>query len=120
MKTAIISLTKNGGITAVKVKEAIGGDLFNRVPPEPYMTTVLRRPLSVLMPEIFDKYDRFVLIMAVGIAVRVVAPLIKTKDVDIARCNCHWVRNYCILSSGREDHCEGASDRGSVVWSDIP
>ncbi len=84
MKTAIISLTKNGGITAVKVKEAIGGDLFNRVPPEPYMTTVLRRPLSVLMPEIFDKYDRFVLIMAVGIAVRVVAPLIKTKDVDPA------------------------------------
>ncbi len=84
MKTAIISLTKNGGVTAVKIEAAIGGDLFCRVPPEDRPETALTKPLKELMKEIFGVYDRFVMIMAAGIAVRSVAPLIRKKDRDPA------------------------------------
>lgn len=84
MKTAIISLTRNGGITAKKVRDAIGGDLYCKVPPENNAEITFSVPLKELMKTLFPRYDRFVMIMATGIVVRTVAPLIAKKDRDPA------------------------------------
>ena len=46
MKTAVVSLTKNGGVTAKKVQNAIGGDLFCRVPPEGEEASAFQKPLK--------------------------------------------------------------------------
>ncbi|MGN0962397.1 MAG: cobalt-precorrin 5A hydrolase, partial [Clostridia bacterium] len=84
MKTAVVSLTKNGGVTAKKVQDAIGGDLFCRVPPEGEEASAFQKPLKELMAELFPLYDRFVMIMATGIVVRTISPLIVKKDRDPA------------------------------------
>ena len=84
MKTAIVSLTKNGGVTAKKVQDAIGGDLFCRVPPKGEEASAFQKPLKELMTDLFPLYDRFVMIMATGIVVRTISPLIVKKDRDPA------------------------------------
>lgn len=84
MKTAVIALTKNGGSTAKRVCQAIGGDLFCKIPPEGEENCRFQQPLKELMKEIFSRYDGFVMIMATGIVVRTIAPLIIKKDRDPA------------------------------------
>ena len=113
MKTAIVSLTKNGGVTAKKVQNAIGGDLFCRVPPEGEEASAFLKPLKELMAELFPLYDRFVMIMATGIVVRTISPLIVKKDRDPAIVVMDEMGRFAIsLLSG---HLGGANELASEL-----
>lgn len=113
MKTAIVSLTKNGGVTAKRIRSAIGGDLFCRIPPEGEESHGFQKPLKELMTELFPRYDRFVMIMATGIVVRTVAPLIVKKDRDPAIVVMDEKGTFAVsLLSG---HLGGANELASLL-----
>jgi cobalt-precorrin 5A hydrolase len=88
MKIAIIAITRNGARLGTKLREGFAGaDLF-----------VLRKyagqagkgavafsgELHELVREQWKAYDGFVFIMAAGIVVRLIAPLMESKDLDPA------------------------------------
>ena len=106
MKTAIVSLTKNGSITAKKIHIITGGDIYSKYP-QTENEIHLTKPIKVLMEEIFLQYEAFVFIMATGIAVRTIAPLITKKDRDPAVVVCDERGRFSIsLLSG---HLGGAN-----------
>ncbi len=73
MNTAIFALTKNGIQLAQKLSRKIDADLF--INPKNFKKDVRY---------VFKKYDGMVFIMAVGIVVRTIAPLLKNKAEDPA------------------------------------
>lgn len=83
MKIAVAAFTENGGKIAEILKKEIGaeGYLFKK-----YELDGLKpfESLSELMREIFDKYEAIIFIGACGIAVRAIAPYIKSKVFDPA------------------------------------
>ena len=83
MKTAVISLTKNGIAISEKIAAKMDCDryAFEKYAAEgsaPFSS------LSALTADIFRKYEGLVFICAVGIAVRAVAPHLKSKLADPA------------------------------------
>ncbi|MDP4182344.1 MAG: cobalt-precorrin 5A hydrolase [Bacillota bacterium] len=90
MKTAIIALTRNGTQTALRlapkldaavyVKEEFSGvmDCLNKD------VIYFEGPLHIVAGKIFNQYEALVFIMACGIVVRTLAPLIKSKTSDPA------------------------------------
>lgn len=82
MKWAIISVTKKGVERGQEVGKDLGADL--------YTIPKFHREGAISMEDgfrrgvgdIFYKYDMLLFIMASGIVVRSIAPLIKSKDVD--------------------------------------
>ncbi|QSZ28086.1 cobalt-precorrin 5A hydrolase [Aceticella autotrophica] len=84
MKTAVIALTKNGTNLARKLSEKLNAVLYV---PEKFAVddeNKIEGNLSDFVKSIFGKYDGFIFIMAAGIVVRVIAPLIKSKKTDPA------------------------------------
>lgn len=90
MKIAIIALTKNGSKLALSVAQKLDADIFikkefaeeaeiGRLSVFPIEGT-----LSMLIEEVFRKYDAFIFIMACGIVVRTIAPHIISKTSDPA------------------------------------
>ncbi len=79
MKTALISFTENGRILSRK----IGGDRFCFVKhSDPYAQTF--SDINGLTAGLFNDYEALVFICAAGIAVRAVAPYIRSKLTDPA------------------------------------
>lgn len=81
-----MSVTLKGAHLAARLREDFGDkvDLYSRARgglPEP---TISFENLSELVTSIFNEYDGLIFIMATGIVVRVVAPLIKDKRSDPA------------------------------------
>lgn len=76
MRIAILFLTDGGGITANKLKNKLKADVFGK--------NDFNDGLYKFTEEIFHKYDGFIFVMAVGIVVRSIAPLIKNKNIDPA------------------------------------
>jgi len=76
VRVAIIAITEEGNQTA---QELAGSIKDNRVYflPKPH---TLRRTVE----KVFDQYEGLIFIMALGIVIRVIAPLIKNKHVDPA------------------------------------
>ncbi|MCX8150710.1 MAG: cobalt-precorrin 5A hydrolase [Candidatus Bathyarchaeota archaeon] len=86
---AVIAITRRGVETAVKIKQAlIKADLScNVYVPRKYYREELMpldKKLNVFIKEIYSKVDALVSIMATGITIRAVAPLLEGKLIDPA------------------------------------
>ena len=76
MRTAIISLTRNGGRVATKIAAKVGGQVFAKG--KDYEN------LPALVGEIFGIFDGLIFVCAAGIVVRMIAPHIVSKLSDPA------------------------------------
>ena len=76
MRTAIISLTANGGRIAAKISAKVGGQTFAR--------GKNFDNLAELVVDIFGKFDALIFVCAAGIVVRMIAPHIVSKISDPA------------------------------------
>ena len=87
-KIAILSITNNGRELALKIKESMKNvDVFFIKKDTDYKNDeviVVNQGLKEFIPQVFDKYDYLVFIMATGIVVRTIAPLIISKFSDPA------------------------------------
>ena len=87
-KIAILSITNNGRELALRIKESMKSvDIFFIKKDTDYKNDeviVVNKGLKEFIPQIFDKYDYLVFIMATGIVVRTIAPLIISKFSDPA------------------------------------
>jgi cobalt-precorrin 5A hydrolase len=72
-KIAVVSITKNGNDMADKIKSIIDVDLYKK---ENYKST------KKTVESIFNSYNKIIFIMATGIVVRLIAPLLKSKESD--------------------------------------
>ena len=85
MSTAIIYLTGKGGALAEKLAAIISNtQLYGKNKNDMATETISYDNLSKLITEIFNKYENLIFIMATGIVVRVIAPLLKDKFTDPA------------------------------------
>lgn len=90
MKIAVITLTKRGTSLALKLERQLETDIYVRN--EFFESSnenkgnvfSIDSTLAVTIEKIFKHYDSFVFIMACGIVVRTIAPLIKSKTSDPA------------------------------------
>ena len=87
-KIAILSITNNGRELALRIKEIMKNvDVFFIKKDTDYKSdevTVVNKGLKEFIPQIFDKYEYLVFIMATGIVVRTIAPLVMSKFSDPA------------------------------------
>ena len=87
-KIAILSITNNGRELALRIKEIMKDvDVFFIKKDTDYKNDeviVVNKGLKEFIPQVFDKYDYLVFIMATGIVVRTIAPLIISKFSDPA------------------------------------
>lgn len=83
MKTAIISFTESGRLLSERIAAAFEAERFCfHKHTDEYAKTFTE--LSALMPEIFGQNDALIFVGSVGIAVRAVAPYIRSKLTDPA------------------------------------
>jgi len=114
VKRAILSVTMGGLGTAQKVKQELGGDLFTL---EKYCHSNDLKPiagtLKDFMRSIFQDYREIVMVMSCGIAVRSIAPYLKSKLTDPAVVVLDEKGNFSIsLLSG---HIGGANELAESV-----
>ena len=87
-KIAILSITNNGRELALRIKESMKSvDVFFIKKDTDYKNDeviVVNKGLKEFIPQIFDKYEYLVFIMATGIVVRTIAPLVMSKFSDPA------------------------------------
>lgn len=87
-KIAILSISKNGKILGLKIKKKISNAhlyyVKKDVVEDEDNVIYINKKLKEFVPEIFGKYDYIIFIMASGIVVRTIAPLIKNKFSDPA------------------------------------
>ena len=79
MRIAVISVTRNGNRISEKISEKLECERYSFVK-YPSENSVVFEKLSELTEEIFYRYDGIIFICAVGIAVRCIAPFIKSKQ----------------------------------------
>jgi len=84
MNLAIIAVTDRGAKLAQTIKAYFSADVFVKSGRNPIDEINEYVSLRDLINDIFQKYDAFIFIMATGIVVRVIAPLIVHKSVDPA------------------------------------
>ena len=77
MKTAVISVTNQGDAIAEKIKEALAIDIFSKNTTESF-------DINAISKQCMESYSSIIYIASTGIAVRSIAPYIKSKDVDPA------------------------------------
>ncbi len=83
MKVAVYGLTKGGSALAVALAKKMDWSAFVKYgDAENNRVTLLDRPIKQLIAEHFKRYDFLVFIMATGIVVRTIAPLIESKTTD--------------------------------------
>ncbi len=84
MKVAVYGLTKGGSALAIKLATALNWQAFVKYGAEaaPSAVNAIDKPLKALIGEHFKQYDFLVFIMATGIVVRTIAPLIESKTTD--------------------------------------
>ncbi len=84
MKVAVYGLTKGGSKLAISLGKQFNWQVFVKYNESELATnvTILDRPIKQLITEHFNQYDFLVFIMATGIVVRTIAPLIKSKTTD--------------------------------------
>lgn len=87
-KIAILSISKNGKILGLKIKKKISNAhlyyVKKDVVEDEDNVIYINKKLKEFVPEIFGEYDYIIFIMASGIVVRTIAPLIKNKFSDPA------------------------------------
>lgn len=110
MKYAIVSVSETGARLGARVAESLGGEatLFEREGASSGERATYFNSTFALTRDIFSRFDRILYIMAIGIAVRAIAPLLVSKASDPAvlvmdECGLHCVS----LLSG---HLGGANE----------
>lgn len=84
MTLAIIAVTDRGAKLAQTIKTFFSADIYVKSGRNPLDEKNEYTSLSELINNIYPKYSAFIFIMATGIVVRVIAPLIVHKSVDPA------------------------------------
>ncbi len=86
MKVAVYGLTKGGSALAVKLGTKLNWQVYVKYAADQSATHIhlIDRPIKTLIAEHFKQYDFLVFIMATGIVVRTIAPLIQSKTTDPA------------------------------------
>ncbi|MBU5227693.1 cobalt-precorrin 5A hydrolase [Clostridium senegalense] len=82
MKTLIISVTKNGDATSTLLKEKL--EILNYKVDICLKEKLKKSGLQNTCKEAMGKYNNIIFISSTGIAVRGIAPFIKSKDIDPA------------------------------------
>lgn len=101
MKIAIISVTDKGKLLSQKLKNILDKDSTV------ILTDIYYKNVKKSMPLLFDKYDAIIAIMASGILIRSIAPLINSKIIDPAILNMDENGKYVI--SVLSGHMGGAN-----------
>ena len=92
-KTGIIAISRNGAVLAGKLSVGLSSGVALHVAeqhadvvrlPHEAGVDAFRLPLRPVLSQLFPSYDRLVLFMPVGAAVRLIAPLIQHKHHDPA------------------------------------
>lgn len=87
MKVGIIAFTTNGCRTALNIRDVFEGDevdVFAKSTSDELGLKHVETSMRVWTKEAFENYDAIVFVGAIGIAVREIAPFVKSKDVDPA------------------------------------
>jgi cobalt-precorrin 5A hydrolase len=101
MKIAVISVTDNGDEIGRKINEYYDVDIFSR-------SYVKENGLRNITKDAFEKYRGIIFVSSTGIAVRSIAPFLKSKKVDPAVISIDSSGKYVIsLVSG---HLGGANE----------
>ena len=107
MRLAIWSVTRGAGRVAKKIGDKLEGDIYTLKKFEVEGTIQIENFTEELERE-FNSYDGHIFIMATGIVIRKIAPLIKSKDIDPAVLIVDEGENFVIsLLSG---HIGGANE----------
>ncbi|MFW8601854.1 cobalt-precorrin 5A hydrolase [Desulfobacterota bacterium M19] len=72
MKTAVLALTRGGGELARHLATALNAEIIN----------LEGRSIKTVIRELWSQYDGFIFIMAAGIVIRIIAPLLHDKKTD--------------------------------------
>lgn len=113
MKLAIITVTKKGVEKALFLKEKIGGDIYALTKYSVKGTIAMEDGFKNCVKTIFNSYDTHLFVMASGIVVRTIAPLIKTKDIDPGVLVMDENSNF--VSSLLSGHLGGANEATSKI-----
>lgn len=113
MKLAVITVTEKGVRNGLKIKEKINCDVFTISKFMKEKTLLIENGLQNFFEKNLLKYDTFLFITAAGIAVRTIAPFIKSKDRDPAVLTMDEEGNFIIsLLSG---HLGGANEAAKIL-----
>ena len=116
-RTAIIALTRNGARMARALAGSINGEftlfLDRRFHEEGDLTEVFDLPLRPVVEQAFAKYSHLILFLSAGASIRLLAPLLKSKQVDPAVVCVDDAGSFCVsLISG---HVGGADKLAQEV-----
>jgi cobalt-precorrin 5A hydrolase len=113
MRIAVIAITRNGALLGRKLREGLAGSelyVSSRYAGQAGKERTLFEPgeLKGLLASLWHEVDGFVLIMATGIVVRTIAPLLESKQSDPAVVTMDDAGRFAIsLTSG---HLGGANE----------
>ena len=116
-QTAIIAITRHGALQASRLREELGGRLYvpagiaRHVPDG--RAQVFQGSVSAFLGEVFRKHRQIVLFVALGAAVRLLAPLVRDKRTDPAVVVVDDAGKYAI--SALSGHLGGANDLARQV-----
>ncbi|GAW91524.1 cobalt-precorrin 5A hydrolase [Calderihabitans maritimus] len=112
MKVAIIAVTEEGARLGEKLRSGLPGErvlyLSSKINNAEIAAEVFNLPLSHLVGKLIKNFDGIVFIMALGIAVRVIAPYIQSKIQDPAIVVVDEKGRYAISTLG--GHWAGANE----------
>ena len=113
MKLAVITVTEKGVRNGLKIQEKTDCDVFTISKFMKEKTLLIENGLQNFFEKNLLKYDTFLFITASGIAVRTIAPFIKSKDKDPAVLTMDEEGNFIIsLLSG---HLGGANEAAKIL-----
>lgn len=113
MKLAVVTVTEKGVRKGLKIQEKIDCDVFTISKFMKEKTLLIENGLQNFFEKNLLKYDTFLFITASGIAVRTIAPFIKSKDKDPAVLTMDEEGNFIIsLLSG---HLGGANEAAKIL-----
>lgn len=113
MKLAVVTVTEKGVRNGLRIKEKIDCDVFTISKFMKEKTLLIENGLQNFFEKKILKYNTFLFITAAGIAVRTIAPFIKSKDKDPAVLTMDEEGNFIIsLLSG---HLGGANEAAKIL-----
>ncbi len=124
MRLAIITLTKKASRKGVEIKDLLTPtnrfktiDVFTLSKYSDDKTIPMENGFKSTVSKIFNSYDSLYFVMASGIVVRTIAPLLKSKDVDPAVITGDEDGKFVVsLLSG---HLGGANELASLIAENI-
>jgi len=121
MRIAVIAITRNGAVLGKRLREGLAGaELYvsSRYAGQAGRERVIFEPgdLKGLLGSLWGAVDGFVLIMATGIVVRMVAPLLESKQTDPAVVTMDDANRFAIsLISGHLGVANELSERCAFI-----